>query len=808
MGLNNIKAKFQYILNIRGVETDVLAQAPKDWLNTTITYKRNSVYNGLFKALSLPLGFVTKGAYLLRKEFYKNGVLSRVKVAINKLVPSTLEYANAYNGRLDFSKSTDEIGSYTVNSISDDFSVQLAANESTDYAIPVDVDEAIMIELPPLPLNEQAVMSMNVFIDLTQIGFPGISVVNNEIHSVVPSVHNVQLQTNATPDFSTSDKFFYRATADTLLSINVQGLIGAFFNIGGTHNYKWQFIKQDGTVLGNIYDQDTPGGSAIFNISGVYNYQLLKGDSVFLFLRGNAYGNQSYAVSGGIITLTYKTQSPATMCKALPFSYVAEQLLQAMNTNDDSGPNQPVPFKSDLLNGPLKPIHITCSDSIRLAEGSLYKAGDPLSFGGYKVVSGNIVYNGITYNLNDQFSYVGATQYFTGTGIVERINGGFIGNVYNPGDTLQAGGTYLVGGDSIVYNGITYAVGAFFKFVLGQETFTGVSDLSFVEQTSVSPQLILNFKSFFQSVYSLQGGNCAFGIEKLSDGTNRCFIEDCSYVYRGTIGNLDAGIVDKTVKIEPATDILINTILVGYKDQQYASLNGYLEVNSNQTYGTAIVTPQKQLNLMSEGRADPYGIEEIRASQNDTAASRSDNNWFFIWTYGTPVGTVPFTYYKPLQTEELMTNPTTGKPMISGVGVEYYNWRISPKQNLIRGGGWLRSLFYNMAGYSITLASAPKNTAMVTTDLSGRRVAESEPLKISDLPTPLFLPFYCTFKPGLPLNAMEMIDSIPYGYIKFQFYGKPYKMFAQSISVDIGHNTQQEFKGLMLPNSDLTQLIR
>lgn len=519
--------------------------------------------------------------------------------------------------------------------------------------------------------------------------------------------------------------------------------------------------------------------------------------------------NTGITITGGEIDLAYQTISPATMCKALPANYVFGELLRQMNTNLNSSPSLPVPFKSNLLTGLLKDLVITSSDSIKIATGSLFHAGDTLFQGTYTVLLGPITYGGQTFNTGDTFPYIpGAIKFTSGIlgATIQKILSGFVGAVYNPGDILQAGGSYLVGGNPgtyVLYNSIQYNVGVPFNYKLGFETFTGSDTTSFVQQTAADPQLITNFADFFKSIHSVMGGNCSFGIE---NGT--CFIVNLDYVYRGTIGNLDAGVVDTGIKLQPATDLIPNTIKVGYKDQQYSAINGYSEVNSEQVYKTAIVTPQKELNLVSVYRADPIGIEEIRVSQNDTAASRSDNDIFMVWKNTNPDTSLPtFPFYLPMTIEGLMINPSTTKPMISGVDPSTYNWMLSPKQNLLRGGNFLASLFYNMKGYKITLTAAPKNIGMVTVDSTGRRVAESEPIYISNLPDPLFIPIYATFKPGVHGNPLGMIDSVPYGFISFTYNSRVFKMFADMVSIDIGQNTTQEFKGLLTVDNDITTLI-
>lgn len=787
--------KFQFILNIRNVITEVLDISPENWLNTSIKFTRSKTYNGLFRGETLPIKYVAKAAMLLRKEFYKAGILAFVKNVVN-LRNNNWGYDAIYNGRLDFSTVSDELTSFTVNSISDDFSIQLNANDGTDYAIPLNVPEAINIELTPLALRETADLNISTTTDFRANAFFEISVTNNERMSVNPSVGPVGFFAQAGPTFDKNNPyFFFIARMNT--AVRIQGAIQSSINSG---HYQFNIYKSDGTLVYTLKDV-TYSVTTQTNFFWDFVLNVNTDDRLFFYiyrLDSVSTGPNGVNMQSGTISLSYQTISPGTMCQALPAAYLFGQLLQAMNTNTDSGPNQPVPYKSNLLTGPLPDLVITSSDSIRTALGSLFRSGATIFPGTYKVVAGSILYGGQTFNTGDIFPYLQAAISFTGTGVIEKVVSGFVGQVYNPGDTLQAGGTYLVGGNPgthITYNSIVKNVGEFFTFFLGVPTFTGSDPSSFVEQTGFAPQLITNFRDFFQSIYSIQGGDCAFGIE---NGT--CFIENLAYVYRATIGNLDAGTVDTSISFKPATDMMFNTIKVGYRDQQYDQLNGYFEVNSEQSYKTSILNPKKELNLVSVYRADPYGIEQIRVSQNDTAASRSDNDCFFVWKKTNPENTVPFTYYHPLRTEGLTS--------ITGVDSSYYNWIISPKQNLLRGGRFLSSIFYGMKGYLITLTAAPKNTAMVTIDTAGRRVAESEPVAISSLQLPLFIPVYASFKPGLPTNALEMIDSVPYGFIKFKFNGVPYKMFADTISVDIGQNTQQEFKGLLTTGNDLTTLIR
>lgn len=801
--------KFQFILDTRGVETDVLTQAPESWLKTAIKFTRSKTYMGVFRGESLPTVFVTSAARILRREFYKYGVLANVKQTINLFNANNWLYNTIYRGKLDFSTADDGLTSFTVNSISDDFTVKLNANDSTDYSIPLDVDEAVNLELTPLALKEQADLSFTTTSDFRSHAFFEISISNNQQNSVNASVHETGFLAQIPAVFDdTQPNWFYVARMNT--NVKISGSIQSSVNSG---HYQFNIYKSGGVLVKTLADV-TYSVTTQTNMSWDFVAPLLEGEKLFFYIiRLDSINTfQGVNMQSGTMHLEYSTISPASMCKAVPASYLFGKLLQAMNTNTNSSPNQPVVFKSDLLTGPLADLLITSSDSIRLAQGSLYRTGDTLFPGTYQVISGSVNYANGTFTAGtstDTFSFVPDQLSFTGTGVAQRTTSGYVGNVFNEGDDLPAGGTFRVGGEVgsyATYNGISYNVGLTFKYVLGQESFLGSNDTVFVEQIAFVPQIITNFKDFFQTIYGVQGGNCAFGIETIA-GAPTCFIENLDYVYRATVGNLNAGKVDTAIKITPAKELLGNTVKVGYKNQQYSQLNGFSEVNSQQLYATVLDSPQKEINLQCIYRADPYGIEEVRITQNDTAASRSDNDTFIIWKKTLPEETSPITYYHPLRTEGLKLNTTTGEYMITGVDPSYYNWILSPKRNLLRGGNYLASIFYNMKGYKLTLSAAPKNTTLVTTDINGLRVAEADPVNISNLPPPLFLPFYATFKPGLPTNALQMIDSLPYGFIRFTYNGKQYKMFADTVTVDIGQNTEQEFKGLMTPDNDLTQLV-
>jgi hypothetical protein len=802
--------KFRYTLNIRGVDEEVLENAPDTWLNTSIKFTRSQTYSGLLRSYTLPLKFTYKAATILRNEFFVVGFISVVKILIEKLIsiPMGWDYATLYDGKIDFSaaETEDNETEFIGVAVNNDFSTNVDAYDSIKYAIPINVPQAINLELTPLKLKETATILPGSPPDgvIHSDYFPPITLVNNQQNSINASVQNVDYRQFRNPNYATDVSWFFNAQLDTKLYIQGTLNILSVNTFAGDKDIRLDIVDQNGNSVYKILEYNPISNGDIkkdtVNINTILN--ITKGTRLFLYMRivNPEADGVGMTISGGQLNLSYQTISPSSMCKAVPAYYLFEQLLQAMNVNTDSGPNLPVPNRSFLLdpalNAPLKNLYITCSESIRAAVGSIYHAGDTIFDGVYKVLSGTATYNGNNYVTGTSFTFAQGVFTFTGDGVVQKTSSISTGNVYNPGDTLQAGGSYLVGGDAgtyIVYNSIRRNVGDFFDYVLGQDTFTGSDDSSYVLQTAEAPQMIISFADYYQSIKSIQGGDCAFGVDN-----GIAFIETLSNVYRKTGARVNMGNVNNW-KFKPATDMMANAIDIGYKDQQYSVINAFAEVNSTQTYTTALLSPQTKLNLVSVIRADPYGIEEIRVTQQNTAASRSDNDLFFVWVKDAPEETEPVEYYHPLTTETLTS--------ITGVDPSYYNWFLSPKQNLLRGSSYLASIFYNMKGYQITLANALKNNAMVTIDNNGRRVAEADPINISSLTAPYFIPMYCQFNPGIEGSVGDMVNSTPYADMKANVNGVVVKFFISEITLDESQNSQQEFKTLLSPDNDLTKFV-
>lgn len=729
---NNIQPKqFEYELDVKGfdnVNPVILTNSPIEWIETKVEFKRSN--NGVIRAFTIPFKFPYNGATLLRKAFYKYWLLARAYLTLRILIPETWKYQDIFNGKVDFSQFKDNETGVTVNIKESTFAVKLDAYDKQKYAIPVDVPEAVDVELTPLTVTETADFIFASNIDNRSDAFFEMQIITNQQNAKLASVKYVGFEADSFPVWANDENWFFIARTDT--NVRYKGHFEGFIaveGVVGTQRFRILLMKSDGTLVNVLYDDSTNTAKA-FNFNFDFTTSVLEGERLFFYFEhvDSNVSTYGFRLQNSNVSLEYDTKTDATFCKALRCDYVFQQLVNKMNGGVS------YPAVSYLLTNTLKQLVITCSDAIRQTNN--------------------------------------------------------VGSIYKAGDNLQIGGRYLVKGGSITYAGVLRTVETYFDYVLGYEEFTTLEN-GFVKQVGQNPSLSLSFEYFYQSIYSIMGGASGIGCE-----ANRVVIEELSYFYRAGLGVLRFGDAVTDVEFSPATDLLWNTIEVGYKDQQYDRFNGLREVNSTQLYSTDIEDVEKKLNLVSVIRADPYGIEQVRVVPTDTAASRSDNDNFFIYLKDAPEAGQ--TYYRPLRMEGLQS--------ISGASEEYYNWFISPKHNLLRGGAYLRSILYQMSGYKIKLTDSKKNISMITIDNNGVRVAEGEDIEIARLPKPLFIPVYATLTPESQYNAMNLINNTPYADIWFNYRGVGLKGFINQITIDAGENSAQTFKLLMTADNNMELL--
>lgn len=716
--------KFRFSMLVRGIlPAEELQNAPIDWEKTIVEYKRTATYNGVLRALTAPVTFVYKGAGLLRQEFYQYGIRANIKLIIEER-QSDWSYKQIYRGKADFTTFEDGEHSASVNFTEDNLTVAIKANEGVKYPIPLNVPEALTITLNPLRVKESADLLATPGGDPMGDTYVGIEIINNEQHATVASVKNVTRAINVTPNFATDNDWFYKATTDTNVRIkgNITGIVSGV--PAATKRFKLSFILSNGVPLKELIDITVVG--VVFTPFSV-DFDIVSDfpADMRLFLYVEAVGSGTSA-AGVTISESIISLSYTT---ASPASTC--KALPASYVFDKL---------VQLMNG---------ADT-----GGIYTPYPTNSF----LLSGALKQLAITCSNS-----------------IRKIENG---TVYTAGDELSYGSRYLVVNAPITYNSTILNPGDEFSPVTGVLTFTSVDGS--VVLVSFAENLNYSFKDFFQTIYAIQGGNASFGIDN-----GMAFLEDLPYVMQN-VSILACGADRTGVKVSPAIEQLYNSIKVGYEDGEYDSLNAGQVVNSGQIYRVLDLPVNKELNLISPTPAEAYGIEQVRVTPNDTAASRSDNKNWLLWL------------------NEALTYPLTTED-ITGVeaGSTYYNWYLSPKNNLLRGGAYLRSIFFGLDGQQILFTQADKNFQMRV-----GAVYEGDSIPITSLPSAIFSPISAEFDTNLQYNALDNLDASPYGTVSFVWRGVTLKGFIQEVSVDIGQNSTRSFKLLLIAGSNLAGLVR
>jgi len=306
-----------------------------------------------------------------------------------------------------------------------------------------------------------------------------------------------------------------------------------------------------------------------------------------------------------------------------------------------------------------------------------------------------------------------------------------------------------------------------------------------------NPKLKTSWNDFWQSINSVT--NAMFG-----SINGVATLEAKSQAFKRTLPIFSVGEV-KDFEDSPYTEIMASKIQVGYEDVDLDTTGGRTVFNAKQEYTTPLTRVQKTLDLISKYGASDLEIELLRVQLDgrDSTDNSGDNKCFFIYVKSEPEMSGA---YQP-EGEEAFDS-------VTGLNAGSYNLKISPKQNLYRWGDYLAGMLERQMGGRIFFASATKDVSLVTVDLNGRRIAESENVNIQSLGLPLFLPYIANFKCKIPPNQLLAVQNTPNGYIDFTWQGVPYRGFIQSIGIDPAHNSEQEFTVLLTPDNNLFDLIR
>lgn len=254
----------------------------------------------------------------------------------------------------------------------------------------------------------------------------------------------------------------------------------------------------------------------------------------------------------------------------------------------------------------------------------------------------------------------------------------------------------------------------------------------------------------------------------------------------------------KDIEASPAVDYVINTIKIGFPEQKYDDVNGRYEVNVTHTYTTPVTRLSKELNLVSDFRADARGIEYTRINfeGKETTDGDSDNDVFVIHVMNT-ITAGYLRLHRGLN------------PYASGImePESVFNLWLSPRQCLLRNGQYIRSCFYKMDSERLMLQRSDKEVTLMISEPGKPVMEEYADVLISSLGDRLFTPNLLEFNSRVPENLLELLKDNPLRSFKTRVNGVTYVGLPVEDSFKPASNDALSFKVLSAPYNNLESLI-
>ena len=314
-----------------------------------------------------------------------------------------------------------------------------------------------------------------------------------------------------------------------------------------------------------------------------------------------------------------------------------------------------------------------------------------------------------------------------------------------------------------------------------------------------------NWTDFFTSINAVFGASFMFykSLNEVLLEYKRDALQDTEILDLGQISELT---------ISPLTEEMFSTIKSGYDNFTYDEVNGKDEFNNETQWQTPIQKVTTERAMKSKYRADMYGIEitRLNLAGKQITDSDSDNDIFMAHIEDTSAGTIPAGFpgegepYFDLYRDPSLTISNIYSPDTA------FNLDYSPKRCLIRQFDWLHSVLDNLDSKYIKFQTNSKSnytaTKMVTDD-GTTIIDEGADILIGDMDAQIFKPVVFDFRTMVPVNLYSILETNPYGKVKFTWRNEIFYGYIIKVSQQISFNEVQQFKLVSHPDNDLTKLI-
>ena len=268
------------------------------------------------------------------------------------------------------------------------------------------------------------------------------------------------------------------------------------------------------------------------------------------------------------------------------------------------------------------------------------------------------------------------------------------------------------------------------------------------------------FDKAFKSVRSIW--NLGIGIEKFGSKF-KVVVEDVTYFFRGTISVTLHNV--RKIKRVINDEFTFSEVKVGYEKSEYEEVNGLEEYNNKSVFASYIKSETNTLDLISQERADGYGMEFARRKNIRVAATEDtsyDNEVFTAMVYAdTEAGVLKTQKDENYDSVENIASPETA-----------INLDITPQRNLYRNGDWVKGCVLKYPFEKLKFVSADKPTDLVSQRTGNTEVAEQTDVINGTLKSSLWKNENYIFEADIIPSQVADIERRPFSLIKFSPFSR------------------------------------
>lgn len=737
----------------------ILPNAPDGNQEISIGWERSELYYGNIRNFSLPLGFVTDGASILRNDYYKTNIDRELDLLIKRLTYEFTEttykeyYKQFYKGELDFSTAEDKQGEkrFEINIMEGGLQKLMKANESTSYEIPFDTDaknirmdgmfiagkEKWFITEYTQPVGTGAYLGLQPLnSDTVSNGFAALSSFPN---TDAPSLDNVNYWGEATNTI-TGAVLGGIITLDSQIGTQAHTLDLVIFN-----------AKTGVTRTINLFTGNVTAGSPLPVVLNT-SFDMTDGDRLFLRDSGPFLAGRKILESQ--IDITFASRASATTVPAFTLFDLGRKLVEKMTGSADNFSSS---LLEDLVDGST--ILVTSGDGVRgLPNASIktswrdyFKAVDVYMAAGMQITD--------KVRIESRESFFDSTQEPIDLGEVKKFRCSPAINYM--GTSVKIGHAEQQVDDTngkLDFNG--------FDIFISPIKRLAAKEIDLQTNWKAGPIEIEQTRANYEGKTTTDKStdNSVFVIVGTPDPTN-VFVKKA--VFKADGSPFTPG---KPLLSTPASAPVLRAGMI-------LKITG--STLNDGTYKILDASPWLFGQLVNV----------------DQPLTDEDNNLDITFEI---VEGQYYTIDRSIPVEQLSVPEVDPR-----VKATIFNVAISPKRLLLKHARWIASWLYNYLPGALKFDSANRNA-----DLIAGGIVERADLLISAMGSPLFLPFYFEFETLTPVDMPAVLAANPNPVFRFTWEGNDYTGFFMKGGFAANTMEEQTFKLLACPNQNILNLIQ